>query len=108
MKIEAGPHRVLAKSAGGHIPLGTDDCFQRRTVSRFDQLSDLPANAFERQAAAGRETFDLGGTCQYHHRRTGQNAVVLQRSPLAIHVVELQHVMVGQDLHVGVQGLKLA
>ena len=108
MKIEAGPHRVLAQTPRRHITFGADHGAKHRALRGFNQLGDLPANALKRQTAAGREAFDLGRPRQNHHRCAGQYLFALAGLPLALHFIELQHVMVGQDADVGVQRLKLA
>ena len=72
MEVEAGAQGMFPQSTGGNIAFGTDHCFQHGAVWCLRQLGDLPANALERQAAAGREAFDLGCTRQDHHRRAGQ------------------------------------
>ena len=68
----------------------------------------MPAYPFERQPAAGRETFDLRGTGEHHHRSTGQHLVILACLPLAFDFVQLQYVMVSQHLNIAVQGLEPA
>ena len=93
---------LLAQTARGNITLGTDHGFKHGAVLGFYQLGDLPANTFERQTAAGREALDLCGTCKNHHRRLGQQFVVLAGLPLVIDPVQLQHVMVRQHVHIGV------
>ena len=108
IKVKAGAQRVLTEAARSHIALGTHYGFQYGAGRGFYQLSDLPANPFEWQAAAGREALDLGSASQNDNRSAGQYLVVVARLPLVIDFVQLQNVMVGQHPNLGVQGLVVA
>ena len=98
---------MFPQPAGSNIAFGTHNGLQHSAVLGFEQLSDLPANAFEWQVTGRREAFNFGGARQHHNGGAGEYLLSLTGLPLITNFVELHHLMVGQHMDIRVHGLML-